>query len=151
MTLPPLPAFAILTRLPFGGSYLSRNACRCTYHHKSESIWLRIMERMKWLQRGEIASLYNEAMAVFSWTAPTDQPDRTSNREARIDADADNCYCSGATAWVCSDAKVAPIGPNNIDSIHNIYLPKAPMIGFPSPPKTAVQRHKPPGDICKTI
>ena len=83
------------------------------------------------------------------WTAPTNRPERPGNRAAQIAADADNFR--SAAARVCSDAKVASVGPSNIDSIHDMYLEQAPSLGFLRPPTTAAQRHRLSGDICKTI
>ena len=114
-----------------------------------QSIQTTIRERMARLRRGDIASLYRDAMAVSSWTAPTNRPERPGNRAAQIAADADNFR--SAAARVCSDAKVASIGPSNIEAVHALYLERAPSLNFPVPPPTAAQRHRLPGDICKTI
>ena len=107
------------------------------------------MEWVERLFRGDIALLYKEIVEVSSWTAPTYRLARPSNRVTQLDADADNYH--SAVARVCSDAKIASIEPCNIESVRDMYIQQVLFLGFPSPPKTAAQRHRLPGDICKTI
>ena len=63
--------------------------------------------------------------------------------------DADNFRT--AAARVCTDAKIATIGPSNIDSVEVMYVSQSPPLGLQPPPRTAHQRHQMPVDICKSI
>ena len=101
-----------------------------------KTIRVAILERMGRLFRGNIVSLYKEAMDFSNWIAPTDRPDRPSNRVVQIAADAGN-YRSAA-AWVCSDTKIASIGPSNIESVHCMYIQQVPSLGFPPPQKNSL-------------
>ena len=100
------------------------------------SIQETIQERMKRLRQGYIQSLYNEAIQVSSWKAPTDMPHlKSSNSAAQLAADAENYRT--AAARVCTEAKITTIGTTNIDSIKAMYVSDAPPLGFQPPPRTA--------------
>ena len=75
-----------------------------------------IRDRMTRLRQGHIQSLYEEAMQVSSWKVPTDMPPlRSGNWAAQLAADADNFRT--AAAQVCTSAKIALIGPSNIEGV----------------------------------
>ena len=105
---------------------------------------------MDQLQQDHIQSLHGKVIQVSSWKVPTDRPLlKLGNCAAQLAADTDN-YQS-ATAQVCTKAKIATIGPSNIDSAKVMYVDQAPPIGFQAPPHTTHQRHQLPGDICRSI
>ena len=100
------------------------------------SIQETIQERMKRLRQGYIQSLYNEAIQVSSWKAPTDMPHlKSSNSAAQLAADAENYRT--AAARVCTEGTIVPIGQKNIDRVEAMHVTEASPLGFQPPPHTA--------------
>ena len=50
-----------------------------------------------------------------------------------------------------TDDKMATIGLSNIDSIHKLFVDKAPLLDLPTPPRIADHLDHLPCNTCKTI
>ena len=87
---------------------------------------------------------------MSSWKAPTYRPPlKSGKRAAQLAEDADNFRTSAAR--VCTDTKIAQIGPSNIEGVQAMYGNTGPPLGLPTSPLTEVQRHQLPDDFCRSI
>ncbi|KAL7546399.1 hypothetical protein ACHAWF_009735 [Thalassiosira exigua] len=108
-----------------------------------------IQQRMLNYSTGRVQLLYQEAMKISSWRAPSDRPDRPENRAAQETANSDNFQT--VKARVCSVAGVAPIDDKNIKTVKGLYPDPLPPLGHLEPRKSDHQDYHLPGDICETI
>ena len=99
---------------------------------------------------GDIAFLFQSAMAVKRHTQNTRPSAHSMNRSAQLAADNDDYRT--AVARACTSQTVASIGPSNIAHVHKLYTDPVPDRGYTHPAELPLhQRYPLPGDICKTI
>ena len=99
---------------------------------------------------GDIAFLFQSAMAVKRHTQNTRPSAHSMNRSAQLAADNDDYRT--AVARACTSQTVASIGPSNIAHVHTLYTDPVPDRGYTQPAELPLhQRYTLPGNICKTI
>ncbi|KAL7523727.1 hypothetical protein ACHAWF_002470 [Thalassiosira exigua] len=108
-----------------------------------------IQQRMLDFSVGGVQVLYQEAMKVSSWRAPSDRLDRPENRATQEAADSDNFRT--VKARVCNVAGVAPINDRNIETAKGLHPDPLPPLGRAEPKILDQQDYHLPGDICDTI
>ena len=107
-----------------------------------------ILQRIRLFRQGQIGKLFNHAMQASSWTSPNDRPPRDENRAAQEAADNDSWR--QAVSRATNPNAIATIGPNNINTVNNLYTEPHPPLNLPPPP-IPQQQYKLPGNISKSI
>ena len=114
-----------------------------------DSIRQCIQRRMTMLRKGNIDTLYKEAMTVSSWSDPSSRPNRPDNRAAQEACDNDS-YRVGKQR-VCNHAAIAPINNSNFStSIQPLFPEHRTELQYDEPLPT-VQKYEMPGDIIQSI
>ena len=114
-----------------------------------ESIQECIRDRIEATFSGDIAYLYDSAMAV-NRLSQNSRSTSSSHRCAQRAADSDDYRT--AVARACSSQTIATIGPSNISHVNKLYTPPVPDRLYPLPNSSLPhQDYALPGDICQTI
>ena len=93
------------------------------------SIQQTIKRRIHLLRQGKVEELFRHAMQASSWTSTNDRPPRDENRAAQEAADHDSWR--QAVSRATNPNTIAAIGPDNIDTVNNLYTEPHPSLDLP--------------------